>query len=118
MELPLWAGTPPSWTRPRRWAGRLLPACPCRPSSWGCSRRPWEPISRDPDHEDLVAEIYEGDDFVALVTQEQGWDALDIELHPSPHGGPYRFKLGELEAALQAAKQKLWDLRRTPGDEA
>ena len=69
-------------------------------------------VCSDPDHEDLIAEIYFDDEFVGLVSQEQGYESLDLELHPLKSGEPHRFKLKEFEAAVEKAKARLWELRR------
>lgn len=71
----------------------------------------------DPEHEDLVVEIYCGerpeDDFVALVSQDRGPTLLEIEIHPRKDGQPWIFDLCEFEDALKRARQRLWELRRT-----
>jgi hypothetical protein len=66
----------------------------------------------DPEYEDLIAEIYFDGEFVALVSQEAGFDSLDIQLHSRKDGEPWRFKVNELEGALQKAKSRLWELRK------
>jgi len=67
----------------------------------------------DPDYEDLVAEILFRGEFLALVSQESGFDFLDITLHPRKSGEPWQFKLKDFEAAIQKAKTRLWELRKT-----
>jgi hypothetical protein len=70
-------------------------------------------VASDPDHEDLIAEIYFGDEFVALLSQENGFESIEVELHPRQNGQPHRFPLGDLQGALEKAKSRLWELRRT-----
>jgi hypothetical protein len=73
-------------------------------------------VGSDPQFEELAAEIYCGEDpqkdFVGIVSQESGFDSLDIEIHPRRDGEPWRFKLSELTQALEQAKTRLWELRR------
>ncbi len=69
----------------------------------------------DPDYEDLLAEMYIGDEFVAQITQEAGFDSLDLEIHPRKNGEPWQFKLKDFEVAIQKAKNRLWELRKTDG---
>ena len=71
-------------------------------------------VGDDPEHEDLTAEIYFRDSFVALVSQEHGLDAADIEFHARPSGEPWMFKLEDFLDALGQAKHRLWELRRVP----
>ena len=71
-------------------------------------------VASDPEYEDLIAEIYTGDEFVLVISQEAGYDSLDIEIHPRVAGSPWKFKLTEIEAAIAAAKNRLWELRKNP----
>jgi len=67
----------------------------------------------DPDYKDLLAEIYLNDEFVAQISQESGFDSLDLEIHSRRDGTPWQFKMAEFEVALENAKARLWELRRT-----
>jgi hypothetical protein len=73
-------------------------------------------IGGDPNHEDLVAEIYCGDqpktDFVAMVNQDAGLQELEIQVYPRPDGKPWRFNLHEFKQALDRAQAGLNELRR------
>ena len=69
-------------------------------------------IGSDPDHEDLVGDLYFDDQIVCVLTQEAGIDAVQIELFPPSGGGTWSFALAEFEEALRAVKQRLWELRR------
>ena len=69
-------------------------------------------ISSDPDYEDLIAEISYKGDFLAIMSQEDGFDSLDLEIHARKDGKPWRFKSTEFEEAIAKAKQRLWELRR------
>ncbi|MBL8707248.1 MAG: hypothetical protein JNM30_20510 [Rhodospirillales bacterium] len=71
-------------------------------------------VGDDSEHEDLTAEIYFRDRFVAIVSQESGLEAADIELHACPTGEPWTFKFADFLDALGRAKQRLWELRRVP----
>jgi len=66
-----------------------------------------------PDYEDLVGDIYFDDRIVCVLTQEGGFEAMQIELHGPPEGGTWTFAFADFEAALAALKQRMWELRRT-----
>ena len=63
-----------------------------------------------PDYEDLVAEIYIGDEFVALLSQERGPDAMAVEI--APRRTPFTTDLSTFEEAMSHAKKRLWELRK------
>ena len=69
-------------------------------------------VGSDPNYEDLVADISYKGTFLALLSQEEGFESLDVEIHTREDGRPWRFKLMQLEEAIAKAKQKLWELRR------
>ena len=72
----------------------------------------------DSEYEDLIAEIYFDGEFVALVSQEAGFNLLDIQLHSRKSGKPWHFKVNEFEGALEKVKRRLWELRKNAkGDE-
>ena len=66
-----------------------------------------------PDHADLVAEVYIGDEFVCLIDQEDGVDSLRVEWS-SDIGKLGRVSLAEFEDAINRAKLRLIELRRVP----
>lgn len=70
-------------------------------------------IGSDIDYEDLVAIIYYKDQFVAQLSQEEGFAKLVIEL-PSAMNckKPIIVQLQEFEEAIAHAKKRLWELRR------
>ena len=74
-------------------------------------------VGGDPEYEDLTAEIYCGDDptrdFLGMINQDQGFNHLEIEIHPKPDGTPWKFMLEEFEDAIARAKKRLWELRKT-----
>jgi hypothetical protein len=65
------------------------------------------------DYEDLIAEIYYGEEFVALISQEDGYERLDVELYAPVDGGQFKFKLSEFEQAVAKAKRRLFELRKS-----
>jgi hypothetical protein len=69
----------------------------------------------DPDYGDLIAEIYFNGEFVGIVSQESGYESLDLSVHPRKNGEPWQFKLKEFEAAIQKARTRLWELRKREG---
>jgi hypothetical protein len=64
-------------------------------------------------HKTLVAELYFRRAFVGLITQERGFDALEIELRPPKDGGPWRFALADFQEVIGTARQRLRALRKT-----
>jgi hypothetical protein len=73
-------------------------------------------IGSDVDYEDLVVDIGFDNQLVALLTQEDGFENLRIQLYPPNDASYWDFRLDELEAIIQKAKQRLWDLRKLPED--
>ena len=72
-------------------------------------------ICSDVDYEDLIAEINYQGEFLALVSQESGYEFLDLAIHPRKSSEPWQFKLKDFEAAIQKAKTRLWELRKKEG---
>lgn len=64
-------------------------------------------ISSSPDRKKLVAEVFIGDSQWAEINQEAR--KCTLELYPRQDGQPWTFDLDEAMAALQAAKQRLWN---------
>ena len=68
-------------------------------------------VLSDVDYEDLLAEIYCGEDaendFVAIVSQESGFDSLDVVIYPRTDGAPWSFKYDDFISALSKAKSEL-----------
>ena len=69
-------------------------------------------IGDDPDHEDLVAEITCRDELVCMITQELGFELLEIEIHPKRDGNPWCFKLLDFEEIIDRTKARLGQLRK------
>lgn len=69
-------------------------------------------IGSDEDYEDLIAEVLYQGEFVCLISQETGFDDLNIEIHPRADGQPWEFKLSDFEAAVAQAVKRLRELRR------
>lgn len=70
-------------------------------------------VGSEPDYEDLVGDLYFDDQIVCVLTQEEGMDAMRIQLYGPPAGTAWNFALAEFEAAVAALKQRMWELRRT-----
>ncbi|HEX8279706.1 MAG TPA: hypothetical protein VF540_13470 [Segetibacter sp.] len=74
----------------------------------------WRVVLLFPDEfNDFIAEIYYQDVFLCMISQESGYDQLDIEIASKPNGEDWNFKLSDFEKAVERAKQRLWDLRKT-----
>lgn len=71
-------------------------------------------IIGDLEQEDLSADIYFEDQIIAVLTQEFGFENMEIEIYPPKNQGFWRFKFSEFEDAIRYAKQRLWELRILP----
>jgi hypothetical protein len=69
-------------------------------------------VGSEPDYEDLVGDLYFDDHIVCVLTQEAGFEAMQIEIHSPPDGSTWTFPLADLETALDALKQRMRELRR------
>lgn len=70
-------------------------------------------ISSDIEYEDLCAEIYFQDEFFAIISQENGFDNLEIEIHPPACSKTYwTFRYSDFEVVLRQAKDTLWKMRK------
>lgn len=62
-------------------------------------------IASPPDRDNLVAEIWVGDEMWAEVSTDHGYPTLEV--YPKPSGHPWLFKLEDVENALRTARDKL-----------
>jgi|LakMenEpi03Aug12_release.lakeMendotaPanAssembly.Ray.scaffolds.fasta_scaffold3388403_1 hypothetical protein len=69
-------------------------------------------VGDDDLHEDLTAEIYFDEKFVALVSQENGLEKAEVELQRCPDSDVWSFPLDAFLKVLEQAKHRLWELRR------
>lgn len=70
-------------------------------------------VSSDPDYEDLVAEItFDDVDCLAIVSQEEGFASLDVEILPRKDGQHWKLKYDLLISLLEKARDRLGDLQR------
>jgi len=69
-------------------------------------------VGDDPDYEDLTVEIYYKETFLAMITQDQGFENLELFLYPNPNNEAWKFRADDFLATVEHAKQRLWDLRR------
>lgn len=74
-------------------------------------------ISSDLDYEDLIADIYFKDQILAIVSQEEGFQNMRIQIYSSPNDEFWDFRFDEFEEIIQKAKKRLWELRKTPEQE-
>ena len=70
-------------------------------------------VGSEPDHEELVGDLYYDDQIVCVLTQEAGFKAMQIEFFGPPGHGACKFPLADFEEALSALKKRMWELRRT-----
>ena len=70
-------------------------------------------VGSDTDHEELVGDLYYDDQIVCVLTQEAGFDAMQIEFFGPPGRGACKFSLADFEEALSVLKKRMWELRRT-----
>ncbi len=70
-------------------------------------------ILGDLEYNDLVADIYFSDQIVANLSQESGFENMEINIYPPPKNqNIWIFKLAEFAEALEYAKRRLWELRK------
>lgn len=69
-------------------------------------------VGDDDLHEDLTAEIYFNEKFLALVSQDGGLDRAKIELQNCPDSDGWNLPLAEFLKVIELAKCRLWELRR------
>ena len=75
-------------------------------------------VGSEYDYEDLVGNLYFDGAPVCILTQEKGFDAMEVEFLPAPSGGRWHFSLNEFDEALAALKKRMWELRRVEPDES
>jgi hypothetical protein len=66
----------------------------------------------DEDYEDLIVEAYIDDECLMVVSQEHGFDALDVRFLPRRNGQQWTIKFDLLLELLQKSRKRLWELRR------
>lgn len=69
-------------------------------------------VMDDPDYEDLIAEVLYKGEYCFLLSQEAGFQNMEIRVQCRPSGLSWQFTLIELENAIGRAKERLWTLRR------
>jgi len=69
-------------------------------------------ISSDVAYEELCAEIYFNEQFVAILTQENGFENLQVQIYSQENKKPWLFKFSEFEEILNKAKKTLWEMRK------
>ena len=75
-------------------------------------------VGSEPEYEDLVGDLYFDDRIVCTLTQEKGFEAMELEFLPGHDGGRWHFLLKDFEEALAALKNRMWELRRITPEEA
>ncbi len=70
-------------------------------------------VGSEPEYEDLVGDLYFDDQIVCVLTQEKGFEAMQMNLFCPPDGRTWSFPLADFEEALAALKKRMWELRRT-----
>lgn len=74
-------------------------------------------VLSDQDYDDLIAEGYIGGECLLIVSQEDGFESLDVAILPRRDGKPWQVKYALVEELLQKCKDRLWELRRVPPEE-
>lgn len=64
--------------------------------------------------EDLIANIYFDTNLVAILTQENGFENLRIQIYPPENRETWDFRFDEFEEIIQKAKKRLGELRKLP----
>lgn len=71
-------------------------------------------VSSDQDYEQLIAEIYFGDRFVGIVSQEKGLEELALEIRGSDFDPKRNLPLRPFLKALERAMERLQELKLHP----
>ena len=71
-------------------------------------------VSSDVDFEDLIADIGFDGKLVAILSQEEGFDNMRIQIYSPENAECWNFRLDELENIIKKAKTRLWELRKMP----
>ena len=66
----------------------------------------------DPDYDDLIAEVYLDDECLMIVSQDNGFDSMDVQLLPRRSSQHWDLKYDVLIDLLQKCRKRLWELRR------
>ena len=69
-------------------------------------------VGSEYEYDDLVGNLYFDGVPVCILTQEKGFDAMEVQFLPAPSGGRWQFSLKDFEEALAALKRRMWELRR------
>lgn len=69
-------------------------------------------MSSDDNYNELCAEIFFDNQFVAIVTQEKGFENLEIEIHHPKNQNFWVFNFSEFTQVLRSAKEALWEMRK------
>lgn len=69
-------------------------------------------IGSDIDLEELYAEIQYKNEAVVVLTQEEGFENLKMQLCPRKNGKEWEFHLKDFLEAIEHAKQRLWEMRK------
>ena len=69
-------------------------------------------VGSDLDYEDLTAEIFYKNEFVARLQQEEGFKNMKIQLANRENSASWEFYLSEWLEVIERAKTRLWELRK------
>jgi hypothetical protein len=69
-------------------------------------------VASDVDYENLIVDIGFDNKLIALLTQEEGFDKIRIQIYPPTEGEYWNFRLTEFEEIIEKAKNRLWELRK------
>ena len=75
-------------------------------------------VASDVDYEDLIADIGYDNQLVAILTQEEGFHNMKIQIFPPKEGNYWNFSLDEFEEILHKARNRLWELRKIDDKES
>lgn len=70
-------------------------------------------VGSEPEYKDLVGDLYFDDQIVCVLTQEEGFEALQMRLFSPLDSETWSFPLADFEEGLAALKKRMWELRRT-----
>lgn len=69
-------------------------------------------VCSDSEHDDLIAEISYRGQIVAVLSQDQGFDSMQLTLMPKPDGTHWSFGFDQFVEIVSTARKRLWELRK------
>jgi hypothetical protein len=69
-------------------------------------------VADDCEHKDFYADINYRERYICTITQEEGFDKLEIEIHNGTDQEHLTLELDDFWEIIELCKKRLWDLRK------